>query len=90
MGYAKPVVASAAGGIVDIVKDGRNGWLVPPGDAGLLANALAACMDDPAHARALGLQGREDVAANFSWDVIADRLAALYVRVAVPLRPPRA
>jgi glycosyltransferase involved in cell wall biosynthesis len=82
MSYARPVIASAAGGIVDIVKDGRNGLLVPPGDAAALAAAVGGMMDDPARARAFGLHGREDVAANFSWDVIADRLAEIYRRVA--------
>jgi glycosyltransferase involved in cell wall biosynthesis len=78
MSYARPVIASAAGGIVDIVRDRRNGLLVPPGDASALAAAIGGMMDDPARARELGLNGREDVAANFSWDVIADRLAAIY------------
>ena len=82
MSYARPVIASAAGGIVDIVRDGRNGWLVPPGDAPALAGAIAACMDDPARARERGLHGREDVEAGFSWDVIADRLAGIYRSVA--------
>jgi len=78
MSYARPVIASAAGGIVDIVRDRRNGLLVPPGDAPALAAAIAGMMDDPARAREFGLNGREDVAANFSWDVIADRLAEIY------------
>lgn len=82
MTHARPVIASAAGGIVDIVRDGRNGFLVPPGDAAALAGAITRMMDDPARARELGLRGREDAAAGFSWDVIADRLAALYRSVA--------
>jgi glycosyltransferase involved in cell wall biosynthesis len=79
---AKPVVASAAGGIVDIVRDGGNGWLAPPGDVEALADALRACMADPERRRRYGLQGRADVAAGFSWDVIVDRLAGLYHDVA--------
>jgi glycosyltransferase involved in cell wall biosynthesis len=82
MSYARPAIASAAGGIVDIVRDGRNGWLVPPGDAPALAAAITAAMDDPARARQLGLNGRADVEANFAWDVIADRLAGVYRAVA--------
>ncbi|HET6228592.1 MAG TPA: glycosyltransferase family 4 protein, partial [Longimicrobiaceae bacterium] len=78
----KPVIASAAGGIVDIVRDGRNGFLVPPGDAPALADAVRACMADPQRARRMGLQGREDVEAGFSWPVIADRLAEVYRSVA--------
>jgi glycosyltransferase involved in cell wall biosynthesis len=81
MSYARPVIASAAGGIVDIVQGGRNGLLVPPGDAPALATAIGEMMDDPERARTFGLNGREDVAAYFSWDVIADRLAEIYRRV---------
>ncbi|HEY0153177.1 MAG TPA: glycosyltransferase [Longimicrobium sp.] len=81
MTYGKPVIASAAGGIVDIVRDGRNGFLVPPGDASALATAIRACVENPEHARELGAQGRTDVERGFSWDVIADRLAALYTSV---------
>jgi glycosyltransferase involved in cell wall biosynthesis len=87
MSYARPVIASAAGGIVDIVSDGRNGFLVPPGDPPALADAVGRMMDDPAAARQLGLNGREDVEANFSWDVIADRLAEIYRGVAAQRMP---
>jgi glycosyltransferase involved in cell wall biosynthesis len=78
MGYARPVIASAAGGIVDVVRDGENGLLVPPGDAAALARAIVRLMDDPARARALGAEGRRDVAERFAWDAIAGRLATLY------------
>ncbi|MBW3656176.1 MAG: glycosyltransferase family 4 protein, partial [Gemmatimonadetes bacterium] len=81
MSYGKPTIASAAGGIVDIVRDGRNGFLVPPGDASPLANAVMRMMDDPAAARAMGMNGRHDVEARFSWDVIVRRLAEVYRRV---------
>jgi glycosyltransferase involved in cell wall biosynthesis len=80
--YAKPVIASRAGGIVDIARDGRNGFLVPPGDANALAEAIAACMDDPARAKALGEQGRRDAEEGFAWPVIARRLAEVYRQVA--------
>ncbi len=81
MGYGKPTVASAAGGIVDIVRDGRNGFLVPPGDAPALAAAISRMMDDPDAARRMGIHGRDDVRADFSWDVIVGRLAEVYERV---------
>ncbi|HEY7770188.1 glycosyltransferase family 4 protein [Longimicrobium sp.] len=82
MSYGKPTIASAAGGIVDIVRDGRNGFLVPPGQAGPLADAIKRMMDDPAAAREMGVHGRQDVEAGFSWNVIVGRLADVYRRVA--------
>ncbi|HEX8393184.1 MAG TPA: glycosyltransferase, partial [Longimicrobium sp.] len=63
---------------VDIVRDGRNGFLVPPGDAPALAGAIARMMDDPSAARQMGLNGRDDVRTGFSWDVIVGRLAEVY------------
>jgi glycosyltransferase involved in cell wall biosynthesis len=78
MGHARPVIASAAGGIVDIVRDGESGLLVPPGDAAALAAAISRLMDDPPAARALGLRGRRAMEEGFSWDAISSRLAELY------------
>jgi glycosyltransferase involved in cell wall biosynthesis len=81
MSYGKPTIASAAGGIVDIVRDGRNGFLVPPGDAAALAGAIGRMMDDPEGARRMGMNGRDDVRTGFSWDVIVGRLAEVYEAV---------
>lgn len=78
MGYARPVIASAAGGIVDIVRDSQNGLLVPPGDAAALAGAIRALGDDPLLAARLGAMGRADVAGGFSWEVIVARLEGVY------------
>jgi glycosyltransferase involved in cell wall biosynthesis len=86
MSYGKPTIASAAGGIVDIVRDGRNGYLVPPGDAPALAGAITRMMDDPARAREMGIHGRDDVRADFSWDVIVGRLAEVYRGAQKPSR----
>lgn len=74
----RPVIASAAGGITDIVRDDDTGVLVPPGDAGALAAAIAALRADPARARRLAESGRRHVAASFSWDAIAPRLVDVY------------
>ncbi|HEY8300830.1 MAG TPA: glycosyltransferase family 4 protein [Jatrophihabitans sp.] len=42
----RPVVASAAGGLLEIVEDGRTGWLFPPGDVARLAEVLGALTAD--------------------------------------------
>ena len=52
------VVASGVGGIPDLVTDGENGVLVPPGDAQALADALVRVLSDPALAERLGAAGR--------------------------------
>ncbi|CAA7612086.1 glycosyltransferase family 4 protein [Magnetospirillum sp. UT-4] len=54
----KPVVASAVGGVPEIVKDGETGWLVPPADPVALADAIAAVLADPATAGRVAANAR--------------------------------
>jgi starch synthase len=83
MACAAPVVATAVGGIPEIVVDGVTGYLVEvPADVALLGRALAdrvnALLDDPLRAIAMGEAGRERVAEHFTWQAVAERTAALY------------
>lgn len=75
---ATPVVAFASGGLLDVVRDGRTGVLVPPGDAPGLAAALDRVVGDPEHARVLGEAGRASALAAFSPAVAAARYATIY------------
>ncbi|WP_454851883.1 glycosyltransferase family 4 protein [Promicromonospora soli] len=61
----RPVVASRAQGLAEIVRDGETGLLVPPGDAAALADAIATLLDDPARASTLAEAGRSDAAERF-------------------------
>jgi glycosyltransferase involved in cell wall biosynthesis len=61
-----PIIASRAGGIPEVVRDGINGWLVPPGDVGALGRAIAKLLDDPARAASMGQAGRAIVRESFS------------------------
>jgi glycosyltransferase involved in cell wall biosynthesis len=61
-----PVVAAAAGGVPEIVVPGETGWLVPPGDAEALGQALVQLLDDPDEARRRGAAARERVRTEFS------------------------
>lgn len=78
MRYEKPVVASAVGGITDIVEDGVSGLLVPPADVEALAGALAYLLENPNHARELGQRARRLNAARFDWDQIVNAYWRLY------------
>jgi glycosyltransferase involved in cell wall biosynthesis len=59
MRAGKPVVASAHGGLVEIVQDGVTGFLVPPSDPPALAAAIVKLAEDPALRRRLGDAGRQ-------------------------------
>ncbi|HEX6590158.1 MAG TPA: glycosyltransferase family 4 protein [Longimicrobiales bacterium] len=80
--HGLPVIASASGGIVDIVLHERTGLLVPPGDAPALAAAIERLAGDEALRARLATAGREHASTTFSWDAITDRLVALYRRLA--------
>jgi glycosyltransferase involved in cell wall biosynthesis len=75
---ATPVVATPAGGIGDVIEDGRTGRLVPERDAQALAAAVAALLDRPDAARALGEAARAMVLERFGWAQVAARFEAAY------------
>ena len=77
----KPVVASAVGGIVEIVEDGRNGLLVPPDDPAALAAGLRRVLTDPALAATLGKAGRETVLRRFSRDRMGGDYSRLFTQL---------
>jgi phosphatidylinositol alpha-mannosyltransferase len=86
MAAGLPVVASDIPGYDEVVTDGVEGLLVPPGDPRALAEAAGAVLDDPTRARALAAAGRAR-AATFDWAVVAGQLEVLYAE-AVAAGPP--
>ena len=78
MAHRCAVVATAAGGIPDKVKQGVTGWLVPPGNADALARAIAGALSNRARLPVMGEAGRALVERKFSWPAVTDRLLDLY------------
>ena len=86
------VVATATGGIPEVVVDGETGWLVPieqvAGGSGVpvdsdrfvsdLARALNEAVGDPQRARRFGQVGRRRAVESFSWSSIGDQTMAVY------------
>jgi glycosyltransferase involved in cell wall biosynthesis len=72
-----PVVAADASSLPEIVRDGREGLLVPAGDVDALAAALVRLGRDPAERRRMGAAGPPRVAAEFALDGMIDRYEAL-------------
>lgn len=67
MSCGRPVVGSRVGGIPDVVTDGRDGLLVPPGDPAALSAACLRLLTDPALADRLGRSGRRSAVTRFAW-----------------------
>ncbi len=78
MACETPVVASAVGGILEVVEDGRTGLLVPPARPAELAAAIRSLLDDPTRARAMGVAGRRRVEERFTWERVAERTEGVY------------
>ena len=78
MAHARPVVASAVGGLLDLVVDGETGVLVPPRDVPALREALERLLADPDLCRRLGQAGRARVQERFSWPAVTDATIAAY------------
>jgi len=79
-------VASDVGGIPDLADGGAAARLVPVGEAGALATALGALIDDPAARRALARAGRRH-AERFAWPAIAESYEAEYATVLEVIAP---
>jgi starch synthase (maltosyl-transferring) len=81
MAAARPVVATAVEGSVELVRAGETGWLVPPDDAPALAGAVLESAADPECNQRFGRAGRAFVERSFSLDAMTLRYEQLWARV---------
>lgn len=75
LGEGLPCVATRVGAVDEIVRDGDDAVVVEPEDADALAAALTALLSDPGRAEAMGRAGHRRMAAEVTWDAVADRIA---------------
>ena len=78
----RPMVATAVDGTPEVVIDGKTGLSVPPGDPGLLAEALCRLLSDPGLGRALSRAGRTWVEEHFSQEGQVQRTQDFYLQAA--------
>jgi glycosyltransferase involved in cell wall biosynthesis len=81
MAAGKPVVATAVGGVPDLIDDGVHGFLVPPQDSEALAAATAQLLRDADRAAEMGERGRVRRELEFSLDTTVKTLEDLYERL---------
>lgn len=75
------VVASDAGGITDMIKDGDTGLIVPQKDSAAIAKSILRLCGDPALRNRLAENGRRLVEEKYSWDTIASQYLEVYEQV---------
>jgi len=75
-----PVIATNLGGLPELVRDGVDGWIIPPEDPVALARALDSALSDPLTAARLGLSARERVAKDFSPGTHLRNLGEVYAQ----------
>jgi glycosyltransferase involved in cell wall biosynthesis len=78
MAHGRPVVATAVGGLRDLVVDGETGVLVPARDPAALRAALNRLLADPELRHRLGTAGRERAQRQFSWQAVTDATLDAY------------
>lgn len=89
MAAALPVVASAVGGVPEVVVDGETGTLVPPEDAEALSEALARLIESPELRERFGKAGRARVESEFSLEGFRERHLEVYGRALAARGLPR-
>jgi glycosyltransferase involved in cell wall biosynthesis len=83
MGCGKPIVATTAGGMPEVVDDGRTGLLVPPRDHQAMANAIVTLLTDESARQDMGAAGLARVRARFSAERMVEDTLSVYKRVAM-------
>jgi glycosyltransferase involved in cell wall biosynthesis len=78
MAARRAVVSSAIGGTAELIADGENGLLVPPGDATALATALRRVLTDPSLREEFALKAYSRAEAQFSRETMGRRVEAIY------------
>jgi len=74
----RPVVATRVGGVIDVVRDGETGLLVPPGNANALADAMIRLALSASERERMGAAGRRQMIDQFTSDRLVKNIDALY------------
>ena len=79
----KPTIATAAGGALELIEDGKNGCLFTAGDAIALRQSIQKLIDDPSLAKTLGQQGYINAVQNFSSATVLASFAQALSKIGV-------
>ena len=76
-----PVISTAVGGVPDIIRDGEEGTLIPPGNPGTMAQAIIDFLNDPEKYKAMALKGKKIVEDRFDFKVRTLKLEKIYTEI---------
>ncbi|MGH9928221.1 MAG: asparagine synthase (glutamine-hydrolyzing) [Pyrinomonadaceae bacterium] len=82
MAVGLPVITTNTCGQRELIQDGKNGWLVPPADAQVLARAMASLAGDGERARQMGIAARQTIESRFNPQTEAAKLAKILTQAA--------
>ena len=77
MASGRPIIASRAGGITDLIMHEQNGLLFPPGDSKALADAILSMLKNPDRAKEMGIKGKT-LCQQFSIEKMIEKIDTLY------------
>ncbi len=80
MACGVPVLGTMTGGLPELIEEGRNGWLVPPGDPVALARALRRIIQPQSTREMMRAAALDTIRARYSWDLIAAQTERIYLR----------
>jgi glycosyltransferase involved in cell wall biosynthesis len=80
LGFGTPIVASSAGGLGELLRDGTDALVVAPGDAGALADALDRLLLDRGLQERLSIESRRRAQSELAWAAIGERTVEVYRR----------
>jgi glycosyltransferase involved in cell wall biosynthesis len=80
LAHQKPVIASAVGGIVDVIQSGNTGLLIPEKNSAALAQAILTLLSDPNQAREMGRKGLADIQVRFNWNRIVPMWVTVFAK----------
>lgn len=81
MAMKKPVIAADVGGVVEIIRHGEDGWVIPSKDESALRDAILMLVNDEDLRRRLGEHSRERIVSNFSDACLVENTMQLYLRL---------
>lgn len=81
MAASKPMIASAVGGVPEVIDHARTGWLIPPDDVNALADALRTLIASPDVRAQVGTAARAEVEAHYALETCVERLIHIYESV---------